>query len=101
MPPETIELIVGIAILLATLVLTRRFHAWKIKRACSFIVNDLKAKSAFDPASAVELPYAKRNFLKMGMRDYRPTALNQLVMGEIVARTDDGRYYLKRRDLSL
>lgn len=68
---------------------------WKIKRAYSFIIEDFKARRAFDPASAVEQPYARMARLNMGLRDYRPTALHLLIQDNIVDVTDDGKYYLK------
>ena len=92
---ETGELIIGIGVLILVFVLSRRFHAWKIKRAYSFIIEDLKAQGAFGPAAAVEQPYARKARLTIGVRDYRPTALHLLIQANIVGVTDDGKYYLK------
>jgi hypothetical protein len=94
---ETYEIIIGIVIMIAVIALTRTYHAWKSRRAWVYIIEDLKAKSAFTPESAVELPYAKRNVLRIGIRDHRPSAMDQLVINNIVGRCDDGRYYLKAR----
>jgi hypothetical protein len=93
--PETGQLILGVFFLIAVIVLTRRLHAWKIKRAYLFIIEDLKAQGAFDQASAVEQPYARKARLTIGVRDYRPTALHLLIQTKIVGVTDDGKYYLK------
>ena len=75
--------------------LTRRFHAWRVKRAYFFIVEDLKAREALDPQSSVELPYDRRPLLRMGMRDFRPQALQDMIANNIVEVTDSGKYYLK------
>ncbi|MEE4265607.1 MAG: hypothetical protein V2I56_23175 [Desulfobacteraceae bacterium] len=91
---ETIQIIMGIGIMLIVIILTRRFHAWKIKKAYLFIVEDLKAKGAFDPKSAVDLPYGRRNLLRIGLKDHRPTALKSLVLDKIVGISEDGKYYL-------
>jgi hypothetical protein len=92
---ENIELIVGICALILVITLTRRFHAWRFKRAYIFIIDDLKKKSAYSAHSAVELPYAQRNPLQIGLRQHRPQALEHLILENIVAKTEDGRYYLK------
>jgi hypothetical protein len=92
---DTTELILGIAALIAVITLTRRYHAWRIKRAYIFIIDDLKNKGAYSANSAVDLPYAKRNLLKMGLRQHHPQALDHLIMENIVGRSEEGRYYLK------
>ena len=91
---ETIQIIMGIGIMLIVIILTRRFHAWKIKKAYLLIIEDLKAQGAVDPQSAVDLPYGRRNVLKIGLKDHRPTALKSLVLDKIVGITEDGKYYL-------
>jgi len=93
--PETAELIIGISILLAVITMTRRYHAWRIRRAFKLIIEDLKVKGAFDARSAVEIPYARRRLVKMGVRDHLTMALDHLVFDNIVCIGDDGRYYLK------
>jgi len=93
--PETAEMVIGIAALLAVITLTRRFHAWRIKRAYRLIIDDLKAQGAFDSESAVKLPYARRSVSKMGIRDHLPLALDHLVFDNIVAKLEDDRCYLK------
>lgn len=95
---ETTELIVGIAALIAVITLTRRYHAWRFKRAYIFIIDDLKKKGAYSAHSAVELPYAKRNLLKMGLRQHHPQALDHLLMENIVGTSEDGRYYLIQKN---
>ncbi len=94
---DTAELIIGICVLLGVIMLTRKYHAWRVKRAMIFIVNDLKAQDAFTPQSAIELPYAKRNVVKLGMRDHRPIAMDHLAFDNIVDVTEGGKYYLKKK----
>jgi hypothetical protein len=98
---ETTELIVGITLLIAVIALTRKYHAWRIKRAYIFIIDDLKKKGAYSDSSAVELPYAKRNLLRMGLRQHEPQALDHLIMQNIVAKTADGRYFLIQQNVRL
>ncbi len=92
--PESLELIISILLLVAALILSRQFHAWKTKKAYLRIIEDLKSRDAVTPQSAIPLPYAKRPFLRIGLRDHRPMALKSLVAENIVGITEDGRYYL-------
>ena len=92
---EANQIIIGICILIIAVVLNRKFHAWKIKRAYFSIVREIKAKGAFDQNSAVNLPYANRPMFRVGLRDHRPIALQHLVQENIVGVTEDGRYFLK------
>ena len=98
---ETTQLIIGIGVLILVVVLTRRFHAWRFKRVYLFIIDDLKKRAAYSAHSAVELPYAKRNLLRMGARQHRPQAIEHLIRENIVAKTEDGRYYLIQKNISL
>ena len=91
---ETGEMIIGILILGVVILLTRQFHAWKIKRAYLTIFEDLKRQGALNPETAVDLPYARRSPLKLGVRDHRPNAMKGLITEQIVGITDDGRYYI-------
>ena len=98
---DTTELILGIAVLIVIIILTRRYHAWRIKRAYIFIIDDLKNKGAYSDNSAVDLPYAKRNLLKMGLRQHHPQALDHLIMENIVGKTEDGRYFIVKENVGL
>jgi len=98
---ETTELILGIGALIVVIVLTRKYHAWRFKRAFIYIIDDLKNKGAYSAHSAVDLPYAKKNILRMGLRQHHPQALNNLILENIVARTEDGRYYLVQQNVNL
>ena len=96
---ETGELIIGISFLILVFALSRRFHAWKIRRAYIFIIEDLKTHGAFDPASAVDLSYARNAMFRIGYKDHRPTALKHLISNNIVGSTTDEHYYLKDRNI--
>ncbi len=96
---EANQIIIGICILIVVVMLNRKFHAWKIKRAYFSIVKDIKAKKAFDSQTAVDLSYARSAMFRVGLRDHRPIALEHLVQDNIVGVTDDGKYYLKDKTL--
>ena len=97
---ETTQLILGIAAFFVVIALTRRYHAWRFKRAFIFIIDDLKQKGAYSAHSAVELPYTKRNLLRMGLRRHHPHALDHLLMENIVAKTEDGHLFLIQKNVS-
>jgi len=92
---ETMKIILTVLILIGVLIITLHIAGWKMKRAGDFILRDLKQKKAFDPASAVELPYAKSSLFHIGLRDYRPKALNALVENGTIQALVGGRYYLR------
>lgn len=91
---ETTQIVLGICVLVAVYILTRQFHSWRFSRTYLFIIDDLKKKGALNADAAVHLPYAKKSMLRIGMRDYRPKALEHLSMKRIVGMTAGGRYYL-------
>jgi hypothetical protein len=68
---------------------------WRLKKACDFIIRDLKEKKAFDPASSVALPYSIGTAFRIGLKDYRPGALKQLLKQDVVRSLEGGRYYLR------
>ena len=91
---ETGEMIVGILILAAAILLTRQFHTWKLKRAYLTIIEELKNQGAHTPETAIDLPYARRSPLRFGVRDHRPTAMKGLISENLIGITEDGRYYI-------
>ncbi len=91
---DNMELFLGLLVLLAVITLTRKYHGWRIRRAYQFIIEDLETAKALTPESAVELPYAAKNIMPIGLRDHRKMALNHLVMEQVVGQTEDKRYYL-------
>jgi hypothetical protein len=92
---ETMKIVLMVLITIGAFYLTLRVAGWKMKRACDFILRDLKEQKAFDPASAVELPYSKSSMFRIGMRDYRPRALSALVKHDVIRVQEEGRYYLR------
>jgi hypothetical protein len=92
---ETLKTILFILLVIGALFLAFRITGWKMKKAGDFIIRDLKEKKAFDPASAVELPYSKSSMLAVGLRNYRPHALQELIKQDVVRMLEGGRYYLR------
>jgi hypothetical protein len=94
---EVIQIIIGIIFLIVVFLITRIGIAHRIRRTATLIIKDLKMQGAFDPGSAAELPYAKAHYFRIGLRDYRPKALESLVQAGIVARTENGKFFLTDR----
>jgi hypothetical protein len=92
---ETMKILFMVLLTIGTLILTFRIAGWKMKKASDFILRDLKEKKAFDPVSAVELPYCKDSLFHVGLRNYRPKALNALLENGDVRVLEGGRYYLR------
>jgi hypothetical protein len=92
---ETLQIIIGFIFLAAVYILTRYGMAFRIKQASVSIIKDLEQKGAIDASSAVELPYAKSSLFKIGLRDFRPKAIESMIQGDIVGMTPEGKYYLK------
>lgn len=93
---QTIQIILGIFFLIGVYVLSRFGVVWRIRRASALIIQDLERRAAFDPTSAADLPYAKTNHFRIGVRDFRPKALESLIQSGLVGRTESGTYYLKK-----
>ena len=91
------QIILGIFFLVGVYILTRYGVTWRIQRASLFIIRDLEKRKALDPESAVELSYAKKDLFKLGVRDFKPRALESLIHDGILGKTEHGMYYLKRR----
>jgi hypothetical protein len=97
---ENVQIVVAVMLLIAVYLLSRKVQTWRVKRAYAKILKDLGAKGATAPTSAVKLPYAKTGILNVGMRDYRPKALEFLVMHDLVGRTPEGAYFLKEKGMT-
>ena len=95
--PEFVQIILGIIFLAIVYILTRYGIANRIRRTATLIMQDLERREAFDPRSAVDLPYAKPQHFRFGLRDYRPKALESLLQGGIIGKTETDKYYLKER----
>lgn len=96
---ETGRVIFAICILIVVYILTRKFHAWKMRQTYLSIVKDLEKNEALDPSSAIELSYAKKGMFRIGMRDYRPKAIEYMIANNIIGMTDSGKYYLKDKTI--
>ena len=94
---ETVQIVIGILLLVGVYIFTQMVVGFRIKRAARGIVRDLDFKKACSAESAIELPYAKSNLFRIGLRDFRPKAIDALIQGEIVGRTAAGKFYLKKR----
>lgn len=92
---ENVQIMIGLVFLAGIFILTRFGIAWRMQKAAETTLHDLRMKRAFDPASAVHLPYERAPLLRFGMRDFRPKVLTQMVSSGVLGRTEDGRYYLR------
>ena len=97
---DAMQITLGILFLILVFILTRYGMAWRIKRAGRRIINDLERMGAISADSAVALPYMKQQLIKIGMRDFKPTAMQSLVEAGIVGVTGSGKYYLKMKPLN-
>ena len=97
---DAMQITLGILFLILVFILTRYGITWRIKRAGSRIINDLERLGAQSTDSAVELPYMKKQLIKIGMRDFKPTAMQSLLEAGIVGMTGSGKYYLKMKPLN-
>jgi hypothetical protein len=97
---DAIQITLGMLFLILVFILTRYGMTWRIKRAGRRIINDLERLGAQSPDSAVELPYMQRQLLRIGMRDFKPAAMQSLVEGGVVGMTASGKYYLKMKPLN-
>ena len=95
------QIIIGIIFLIAVFIATRYGVFLRIKGACNVVIKDLERRNAFDEASAVEIPYAKRSYFHIGLRDFRPKAVQSLLEGGVVGKTANERFYLKVRPADL
>ena len=94
---ETVQIIIGIILLVGVYILTQAVVGYRIKRAARGVVRDLDFKKAYTPESAIELPYAKTNLFRIGLRDFRPKSVAALVQAGVVAQTAAGKYFLTKR----
>jgi hypothetical protein len=97
---EAIKTLFMFLLLVGALILVLGITGWKMKNAAAAIVRELRKEKAFDPASALELPYSKERMFRVGLRDYRPKALAALVKHDVVRIREDGKYYLHEGNAS-
>ena len=94
--PESMQIIIGIFAVLVVYLLAMLGTGWWTKQVSLAIMKELEDRGAINAATAVDLPYDKINYFKVGYRDYRPKALEMLILSEIVCKTFHGRYYLNK-----
>jgi len=95
--PESMQIIIGIFAVLVVYLLAMLGTGWWTKQVSLAIMKELEDRGAINAATAVDLPYDKISYFKVGYRDYRPKALEMLVLSEIVCKTFQGRYYLDKK----
>ena len=98
---ETAQIIIGILLLVGVYILTQVVVGYRIKRTARGMVRDLDFKKAYSAESAIELPYAKSNLFRIGLRDFRPKSVAALVQARVIAQTAAGRYFLTKRPQEL
>jgi hypothetical protein len=98
--PEVLQLIIAIIVIFIALALALLGVGWRMNRVCLAIIKELKDKGAISEDTSVILPYAKASIFRFGLRDYRPKALESLLINEVVSQTDKGQYYLCPEKLS-
>jgi len=96
---ESTQIIVAVVIIAAGWIVTTLATGWWTRQICKRIIKELKEQGAISAATAVSLPYSpsvqvKSTILNFGYRDYRPKALEVLVLGEVVTKTINDQYYL-------
>ncbi|HDQ03744.1 MAG TPA: hypothetical protein ENN23_04115 [Deltaproteobacteria bacterium] len=91
---ESMQIFIGLTALVIVFILAMIAAGWWTHRISLGIIRELEYRGATSEEKAVDLPYDKINYLKIGYRDYRPKALEMLVMSDVVCRTPEGLYYL-------
>jgi hypothetical protein len=94
--PESMQIIIGIFAVLVVYLLAMLGTGWWTKQVSLAIMKELEDRGAINAATAVDLPYDKINYFKVGYRDYRPKALEMLILSEVICKTFHGRYYLNK-----
>lgn len=92
---EPVQIILGFLALAGIFALTRYVIGWQVKRATGRILGDLQSREAVDPVTAVDLPYAKQQLLRIGMRNYYAKAIEFMLSEGVVGKTGSGKYFLK------
>ncbi len=93
--PESARTLLLVVLAVAAFIAANIIAGRRMRKAADFIIRDLKEKKAFDPASAVQLPYGKGTLFRIGLKDYRSGALAQLVKYDVIRLQEGDRYYLR------
>jgi hypothetical protein len=94
---EPVQIILGVIFLVGIFIFTRYIVTWRLRRAAGRIIRDLEKEEAYDPFTAIDLPYAKQDLLRMGMRNYHVKAIEFMTSESVVGKTGSGKYYLRVR----
>lgn len=88
--------------LAATFYLSVRISVFMGKRAICKVVNTFRANDAFDPQRALPLEEmgltARPKLFSLGLRDYKPYAVQALMQAQVIQATFDDRYYLSEKE---
>jgi hypothetical protein len=91
---ETVKIVLMVLLTIGAFIFSRWIAGWQMNKAGASIIRDLKEKKAFDPESAVELPYCKSRMFRLGLKDYRPRVMKQLITHDVVRMLAGEKYYL-------
>lgn len=91
---HTAQNILGLILLAVLFIATRYGIGWQMKKSTRRVIEELKAHGAISPATAVPLNWAKPNWLKFGIRDFKPGALKSMVASGLVSQTDEGLFFM-------
>jgi hypothetical protein len=94
---QTVQIVMGVVFLVGAFVLSQIIVGRRLRTTCARILKELIDRGALDAFNAVDLAYANANFLPKGLRDLRPKALNDLIQSDIVGKTPEGKFYLKKQ----
>jgi hypothetical protein len=97
---ETVKIVLMVLLTIGAFIISRLIAGWQMNKAGESIIRDLEKKKAFDPESAVELPYCKNRMFRLGLKDYRPHVMKQLIMHDVVRLLEGEKYYLSGRKAS-
>lgn len=93
----TIQILMGVVFFIGAFILSQIIVGRRLRTTGARILKELSEQKALDITSAVNLAYAKANYLPKGLRDLRPRSLNDLIQGDIVGKTPEGKFYLKKQ----
>ncbi len=96
---DVLQMIVVFAVILLILIFARKYRSLKMIKVRDFILADLKTKGAVTPETAVELSYAHKSILNIGLRDDRPKVLKQLIQFSIIGVTEEYLFYLNESEI--
>jgi hypothetical protein len=94
---SAVQIAAGIVFLITAFVLSQILVSRRLRSTGARILKELLDRGALDASRAVYLSYAKAGLAPRGLRDLRPKALNDLVQADIVGKTAEGKFFLKKQ----